>query len=118
AHLRTILKTDLHGEIASGRKVFIEMFTDEDFERTPAHRFVMASELLKIDGEQGQAEFVSPSLEVGDYFVRVYIDANNNEYYDDGELFGVHAQGGLPRYVRIQEETVRSVMITLAKEAL
>jgi len=114
AYLRLKMSTERHDLLQTGRKVYVELFASDDFGATPVHKFEMASELLKIEGQVGTAEFVSPSLTVGQYIVRVYLDSDNNGFHDDHELGAVHMAMGEPRLVRIERNRIETLSLILS----
>jgi hypothetical protein len=117
AYLRLLLNV---GEadaasVPTQRKVIIALHTDEDAGSTPVARFEMASEFLKVEGQVGRAEFVSPSLEPGRYIVRAFLDVDGDGFLDRDELSAVHQDLGLPKLVEIKKDHVTELSLMLAK---
>jgi hypothetical protein len=115
ARLRTIVKFPAEHAIVAGKEVRVELHKTIDFEAAPVAAMTIKSELFMIQGQLGKAEVVSPSLEVGAYFVRIYFDENQNEFYDEGEMEAVFG-GTIPERVSIEKDHTRSVTLELKKD--
>jgi len=114
ARLRIKLNTENHADIEVGRKIYVELFRDTDFDDTPLYSFDMASTLLKIDGNLGAAEFLTPSINAGTYVVRVYLDANGDGFLDAPEIYGVFSENDVPRYVTFEQNHTKTISLELS----
>lgn len=114
AHLRLNLTVADGSTVADGRQVIVRLLKNRDLSETPAAEFTMASELLLVQGRLGKAEFVSPSLTIGDYLVFVFVDVNGNNNYDDGELAGIHTVNAQPAAIAIRKDRTESLPLLLA----
>ncbi len=112
ARLRTIVKFPADYVVVAGKEVRVELHKTIDFEAAPVSSMEIKSELFMIQGQAGKAEVVSPSLDVGAYFVRVYFDENQNDFYDEGEMEAVLG-GTTPERVSIEKDHTRSVTLEL-----
>jgi len=112
ARVRTIVKFPADYEVVAGKEVRVELHRTIDFEAAPLSAMTIKSELFMIQGQAGKAEVVSPSLEVGAYFVRVYFDENQNDFYDEGEMEAVYG-AAVPERVVIEKDHTRSVTLEL-----
>jgi hypothetical protein len=117
AYLRVLLQvgTEDVADVPTQRKVVIALHETEDAGSAPVARFEMASEFLKVEGQVGRAEFVSPSLAPGRYIVRAFLDADGDGFLDQGELGALHQELGAPKLVEIKKDHVSEIALTLAK---
>lgn len=115
ARLRTIVKFPADYVVVAGKEVRVELHRTIDFEAAPVAAMTIKSELFMIQGQAGKAEVVSQSMEVGAYFVRVYFDENQNDFFDDGEMEAVFG-GAIPERVSIEKDHTRSVTLELKKD--
>ena len=101
AFLRLKLEAQPAEQIPVGRKVMIGLYPDEDIHQAPSAEFKMPTEKLLVVGQVGQAEFLTPELEVGKYIVFAWIDSNGNEFPDDHEASAMSTRLGQPWAVSI-----------------
>ena len=101
AFLRLKLEAQPAEQIPVGRKVMIGLYPDDDIHQAPSAEFKMPTEKLLIVGQVGQAEFLTPELEVGKYVVFAWIDSNGNEFADDHEASAMSTRLGQPWAVSI-----------------
>jgi hypothetical protein len=115
ARLRTIVKFPADQVLVAGKEVRVELHKTIDFEAAPVAAMTIKSELFMIQGQLGKAEVVSQSLEIGAYFVRIYFDENQNNFYDEGEMDAVFG-GAVPERVSIEKDHTRTVTLELKKD--
>lgn len=113
AHVRVIVTIPESYDIEIGRNVVIQLHETEDFEADPLAEMRIPTEMFKVEGRIGQAEVLSESLDVGQYLVLAYLDADGNNFYDEGEIFAVHNEHNEPAYIDIKENTTRSIRLNL-----
>jgi hypothetical protein len=114
AHLRIQLSTAEGLQVADGRQVHVQLRKTSDMAEAPVYDFTMASEALLVQGRLGRAEFVSPSLAVGNYVVSVFVDADGNTLLDDDEPAAVYRVDGLPQALAIGANRTETIALTLA----
>lgn len=116
ARFRIQLSVDDINQVQTRRDIKIGLFKDTDFEEEPKYLFDMASELLLITGEEGKAEFVTPSLAPENYILFIYIDNNGNGFYDTAEPKGLFTLYGEPRYLVAEQNHTKLVRLSLDVE--
>ena len=102
-------------ELDAGRNVYIRLYEDEDFERTPALEIKSNSNQFRDPGNLGHAEVVSDDFSVGNYLVQVFVDLDSNGFFDEGEPTAVYSQNNVPAYVTLVEDTIRTISVTLVQ---
>jgi len=115
AHLRIKLSVADDYETPVGNKVLIQLFDKGDFSYEPVVKFEMASENLRIVGSVGKAEFISPDLEVGRYFIRAFLDLSNNGYYDEGEPVAILTRAGEKSRANIIEDRTETIELKMLR---
>lgn len=109
ARLRLQLSTPDGAEVQDHKKVLVQLHASTDLEHSPVYQFEVASEQLLVDGRKGRAEFVSPSLEEGDYIAFAFLDQNDNGFYDDGELASLFKEDGLAKKIAVRKDRTANV---------
>jgi hypothetical protein len=69
--------------------------------------------MLKVEGQVGTADIVSPSLSPGRYALRAFVDSDGDGYVDVGELAAVHQLLGAPAMVDVKASHTEPVSLTL-----
>lgn len=113
AKARIKIEAPIGAIIPDQRKLWIELHDTDDFAAVPAHRYSIPSQSLLIHDRYGKAEYVTPNLELGQYFVFVYIDDDQNEFFDQGELHATYAQSNIPIPLNIREKRVATISLML-----
>jgi hypothetical protein len=113
AYLRLNLSIAPESSIPQNRKVLVQLREELDLGLAPTHEFAMLTESFMIEGRQGQAEFLSSSLPIGNYFVFAFVDANGNELYDEGELAALAMRNGEASKVAIKLNRMETLQLTL-----
>lgn len=98
------------------RDVHILLLKEADLELNPSYNFVVSSNGFLPDTLI--ADFVSPSLAPGAYYVFTYIDANSNGFVDVGEFGSFITVDGKPAAIQIDKEKTKTLATTLAPLAL
>jgi hypothetical protein len=73
-------------KIMDRRLIKIQLLQSEKANETALKEYSVPSEQLLIASRSGRTSFVTPNLETRTYFVFVYIDDNQNNIFDKGEL--------------------------------
>lgn len=118
AHFRIQIKVapELISEIPVNRPIKVKLFDVADFDYQPVFSYDVPSQALLISGQEGLTEFQTPELPVGDYFVQVFIDANNSSFRDDTEIGGAYMdEDGDPRLAYLAAKQVKPLVINLSK---
>lgn len=97
-------------------KLKIELFHDKEFDVIPAYSYTLPSESLLIQGALGQTEFMTPNLETGFYYVRIFYDANQNDAFDPGELVGFAKEADVIVPLKLEEKHTIVVPLVLANK--
>lgn len=113
SRLRLKLATDALDQVELGRSIYIELFESDDFGTIPTYSFEMSSSLLKVQGQEGKAEFISPNLDLGQYVVRAYLDGNGDKFHDAPELVSVYEELGAPKLVTFQQDHTQTLSLEL-----
>ena len=113
ARMRFGIKATDVSKIPEGRKVRIELRDKQDLTETPFKTFEIKSEQLLISTRPGFVEFVTPQLDLGYYFAFVYVDTNDNNNFDQGELSAWAMNGTHVAPVRIESNKTISIPIEL-----
>lgn len=116
AHLRLKLTLQKGAGIENDRDIIIQLLEEDDIQLEPKYQFTLPSASLKVEGRQGETEFVSDSLELGSYFVFVFVDENSNGYYDEGELAQYYGTGSDMRSIAMQERRTKYLALELSPE--
>jgi hypothetical protein len=116
AFLRLLVSLPEGFQAPLGRQVRIELHTQDDFAFLPAQVYSIPSESFLIAGLEGRAEFLSPQVPIGKYFIRSYLDSNSNGFWDDGELYRVLKKYDEPAWVEIK--SLRTATVELALVAV
>ncbi len=113
AYVRLKLSTQDLAAVTAGRKIVIQLHEDMDLMRIPLEQFQVASEQWLVEGRKGMTEFVSPSLATRDYVVFVFLDADGNGYYDEGELAQIYQVQGQPGRLAVHANRTATVSLEL-----
>ena len=116
AHIRLSMTLAAGQSAPDGREVKIALHRSADLNEAPEKEFVMASSLFLVQSRLGKADYLTPSLEEGDYVIFVYLDANGNKLYDQGELQAVYKENGQPFAVHVVKGRTAPVAIELSVE--
>jgi|GEM_PF-2467779 len=111
AHLRVIYKFATGFTVPAGRTVYFELFDKPDFNYIPMTRMEAPSEMSMINGREGIAEFLSPELPIGQYFLRIYLDVNGNRFMDRSEpryIFFKHGESAKIDIIAQRTETIEA----------
>ncbi len=111
AHMRVIYKFAADFTVPTGRTVYFELFDKPDFNYIPSKRMEAPSEMSMINGREGVAEFLSPELPVGQYFLRMYLDTNGNRFLDRNEpryIYFKHGESAKIDVVAQRTETIEA----------
>lgn len=114
AYLRLLLNLPEGYKPPLDRLVRIELHEQEDFAFKPAHVFSVPTENFLVEGRTGKAEFLSPQLPEGKYFLYAYLDASGNEFADAGEPQQTYYGFGEPARVEIIARRTASLSLELA----
>jgi hypothetical protein len=117
AYLRISFNTEENAVIPVSRKVLTQLRTEADLGMAPVVSFTTLTESFLIEGQKGKAELMTTSLPVGKYIVFSFLDANGNEFYDDGELAALHMKNAEAAQIDIRANRVESIVLTLKKDA-
>ena len=113
AHLRLRLNV-IDGETAEDRRwIHIELRSDDDFSRSALISKRFPSETLLIENRQGSAEFILENLPIGNYTVMVYIDNDENGFYDENELLATYQKNQQIGLVETRADSTKSITLTL-----
>ena len=118
AHIRLSLTLADGLTAPDAREVKIRLQRSADLNQTPVAEFSMPSALFLVQGRVGHADYLTPSLDEGDYVVFVYLDANGNNLVDDGEWSAINKQNGQPFAVHIVKDRTEPVALTLTAPAV
>jgi hypothetical protein len=113
AFLRIKFNVDNTSEVPVGRDVLIGLYPDDDIYQAPSAQFKMPTEKLLVVGQVGQADFLTPELEVGKYVVFAWIDQNGNEFPDDNERSSMSMNLGQPKALDISANRTALLEMTL-----
>ena len=111
------LKVEVAPDKAVRRKAYlrIELFDRDDFAYEPIESFKVSA--LSLNQQSGyKTEFVSPQLNTGNFYLRVYIDTSGNGYFDESEPMYSHRIYGELTPVRIIENRTETINVNLKKE--
>jgi hypothetical protein len=113
ANMRILFNVE-NGKVAeSKRKLRIELRNSLDLAATPEAVYTLPSESLLVSGSLGSAEFVARNLPSGKYSVLAFVDSNNNEFLDEGELQQVYTTNEGTGYVNVQPRRTETIRLTL-----
>lgn len=118
ALLRLELKLADGSEAPDQKRLRIQLRATADLDELPRYNFDIASAELRVSGREGQAEFVTPSLVEGKYTVFVFVDGDDNGYYDAGELAALALENGQAKAVDIVKDHVRTIALELSPTPL
>ena len=111
--LRVLIGLDpANFEIPYDRNIEIEIFADDDFQRTPLQRGQVSTNELLISERLGSAEFFSNRIHAGKIFLRVFLDSNGNGFLDVAEPYAIHG-GANPQAMLIQPDRLELVSVQL-----
>lgn len=116
AHIRLSLTLAQGYAAPDGREVKIRLHRSDDLNEAPLREFVMPSELFLVQSRLGRADYLTPSLDAGNYVVFAYLDANGNDLYDKGELQGLYKVNGQTYAVRVARDRTEPLALVLAPE--
>lgn len=113
ARLRLKLSLSSRTPIEEHRQIHIELHETEDYQAVPKFSDNIPSESLLVFSRPGQTEWVSPHLPAGKYYVFVYIDEDNNDFFDPGEPFAQSERLNEKFPVTIKENRTETLNLTL-----
>ncbi|MCX6131165.1 MAG: hypothetical protein NTX25_19170 [Proteobacteria bacterium] len=113
AQIRLHLSVNPDSAIPLDRKVLIFLLTAADLEATPVYTYSFSSNMFLLKNQENQAEFVSPSLSPGNYYLFVFIDKNSNGYYDKDEIGGFYKEAEKIVAVPVEHERMRNLDLLL-----
>ena len=113
AFLKIDLKVAAGVTVPDRRQVWVRLLEEPNFDRRATREFAMPSEYLLVAGRQGSAEFKSPAVALGSWFLFVFIDVNDNKDYDKGEPMAIYLDHGDPRRVTFTKDQSVRVELTL-----
>lgn len=113
AKLRLQIAIDSSVAIPTYRNVHIVLTKEADVEATPAYDFTLSTNQFLIKDQENQADFLSPSLTPGDYYVFSYIDTNGNGFADLDEAAAFVLDDGEPMTVKVEKNRTRSAKVLL-----
>ena len=87
ARIRLMMTHSTPENIEPDKDLIMQLRTGDDLEQNPIKEWRMSSNGLLIRSQLGKAEYVTEQLELGRYFLTVFIDQNANGYIDIGEWF-------------------------------
>jgi hypothetical protein len=100
-------------DIPVGGKVLVELFDNDDFAYAPVHSFEIATENFLVEGRRGRTELVTPELGLGRFYLRAYLDASGNGFWDEAEPVATYMTGGIKGLLEIKAKRTESVALTL-----
>ncbi len=113
-HLRLKMQVEPKSyAIPSYRQVHILLLKRADIESKPEFSFQMSSQQLLIPGQEFQAEFVTPGVAAGQYYVFAYLDSDGNGYFDAGEPAGIVKERDQPTPISLENEHTRTLYLVL-----
>ncbi len=115
ARLRLQISTPDGVAVQDHKKVLVQLHASTDLEHSPVYQYEVASEQLLVEGRAGKTEFVSPSLDEGDYIAFVFLDGNDNGFYDEGELAAVYKENGLAKAIAIRKDRTANVALPMTQ---
>jgi hypothetical protein len=113
AKLRLQISVDPSVTIPHARDLHVVLSNEANLEATPVYDFTLSTDELLIKDQENQADFLSPSLTPGSYYVFTYIDANGNGYADPEETSAYVLEGTDPVVVKVEQNRTRSVKVQL-----
>ena len=116
AHLRAIITLDPSFVVPRGQELVIQLHEQEDFAFHPVYRFKVASENLLVSGSEGRTEFYSDQLDIGKYFVFVYLDVSGNGFYDEGEPQQTYIKFGEKGLINIERDKTVTIPLQLSTD--
>ncbi|SMF22159.1 hypothetical protein [Pseudobacteriovorax antillogorgiicola] len=99
--------------IEQNRRLVIQLHDNANIDQLAAKQFIMESKEFLIIGQQGKAQFLSPSIDLGRYYLFVFLDSDGNGYYDTGELAYFYNRNGEPWTLSIEEKTTKTLAVPL-----
>lgn len=115
ANLRIGITVDPATEVPAGKDVIIKLYGTNDFRVNPIYTFKFSSNLLKIEGQKGKAEYIATNLKAGDYFVQAFLDDSGNGYADPGELQDTYKKGDEQAKMSVVENRTDKVDLKLVR---
>ena len=113
AKLRLKLEVASTSGINPGGLTYIELHHSRDFAKTPSYRYSISSEQFLISDHYKEAEFVTPSVNPGYYYIFAYMDTNSNGYYDEGEAQAIHSQNQSSIPVSLEKNRTETMNLRL-----
>ena len=113
ANLRVQFSIPQSSVVEPNRKLRIELRDSTDMACTPKANYFLPSDTLLVSGRMGRAEFVARNLQPGKYTVLAYMDLNDNEYPDSGELQQTWNSNGSPALVTILQNRTETIKLEL-----
>ncbi|MDA9951156.1 hypothetical protein N9D31_01150 [Oligoflexaceae bacterium] len=116
AYLRLNLSIDSKADVSTSRDLVIQLLSEPDIQMEADYQFKIPSESLKVSDSRGRTEFISESLEIGQYYVFAFIDENSNGYYDEGEWAQFNGTGGEMKPISIKEKRTKYLGLELSRD--
>ena len=116
AFLRMKLTLQKGAAVENDRNIVIQLLEEADIQMEPKYQFKLPTASLKVEGRKGATEFVSDSLELGSYYVFVFVDENSNGYYDRGELAQYYGNSGDLKSLSVKERRTKYLALELSTE--
>jgi len=113
AFLRVRFHVEVPSLVPDNRNILVQLRAEETLEANPLYEFKQPSESLLVAGREGSADFISPELEISEYFLFAFIDLNDNGFYDQGELAATHRKYSTVYPVSIKENSTISKSLDL-----
>lgn len=113
ARIRIRFNVDPDAYIEADRDVLIQLLDSSDINEKAQEQFRMSSNELLISTRPFQAEFITPELPVGRYFVFAFLDENDNGYYDFGELAQISKEYDQVWPVTLEEKATATITLPL-----
>lgn len=109
--LELSLADGLKDSVERYRDVHVVLLKEADLEKRAPYDFTLSTTELLVSPV---TYFVSPSVDVGEYFVFVFIDANGNRYFDENEV-GAYVVGGdgEPSLVGLEKDRTKGLKLVL-----
>lgn len=110
AFLRLKVEIDPLFAVTEETDLWIQLFDSPDFAYKPVAAYKVSALSLNEETEF-KTEFISPQLDEGDFYLRVYMDVSKNGYFDELEPVYVHSMYGQTQSIRIianRTETVKA----------
>jgi hypothetical protein len=113
ANLRILFSLAPEKTVPASRKLRIELRDSTDLATTPKSVYTLPSDSLLVSNHPGTTEFVARDLVPGKYTILTYIDTNDNEFPDAGELQQSWQSAGSVGYLNIVPKRTETISLQL-----